>query len=100
MRFSPNAPILIRHARREDALELARLAVIDSAQAPQGDVLLAEVDGALVAAIGLDDGRRVADPFRPTAAVLALLEAHAGRSRRSGRGRPGIRARRPALRAA
>ena len=40
---------------------------------PQGDVLLAELDGRLVAALPLDGGRAVADPFTPTQEIVELL---------------------------
>ncbi len=40
-------------------------------------VLVAEVDGALEAALALDGGLAVADPFRPTAPNEQLLELRA-----------------------
>jgi hypothetical protein len=39
-------------------------------------VLVAEVGGELWAALSLDDGHGVADPFRPTGAVVHLLAEH------------------------
>jgi hypothetical protein len=36
-------------------------------------VLVADVDGELWAALDLDDGRLVADPFRPTVGAQRLL---------------------------
>ena len=58
-------------------MALERLAALDSAPAPVGDVLLAEVDHAAVAAIELAGGATIADPFRPTAELVELLGLHA-----------------------
>jgi hypothetical protein len=69
--------IAIRPAHAADATELASLAALDSARALAGDVLVAEADGRLVAALEQDSGRAVADPFLPTADVVALLRLHA-----------------------
>jgi hypothetical protein len=55
--------------------------VVDSSRAPRGVVLLAEVQGELWAAVSVDDGHAVADPFRPTGEIVALLEARAGQLR-------------------
>jgi hypothetical protein len=60
-----------------DAPAVARLAALDSERPSKGDHLVAEVDGDAVAAMPLGGGRAVADPFRPTAAVVALLSARA-----------------------
>jgi hypothetical protein len=63
----------IRLAGPEDARTLARLAALDSRKLPRGAVLLAEIDGVPAAAIGLGDGRLVANPFQSTAEISALL---------------------------
>ena len=55
-----------------DRPRIERLAQLDGHAAPRGDVLLAEMDGRLVAAVGMD-GTAVADPFERTAAVVKLL---------------------------
>jgi hypothetical protein len=70
--------ITIRRSTLEDSRRIRRLAELDSAEAPEGDVLLAEVDGELVAAVA-DDGSALADPFVPTAEVVGLLRRMAGR---------------------
>jgi len=67
----------IRRATAADRVALERLAALDSAPAPVGDVLLAEVDHAAVAAIELAGGATIADPFRPTAELVELLGLHA-----------------------
>jgi hypothetical protein len=70
-------PVTLRRAWPDDNAELRRLAQLDSADRPGGRVLVAEVDGALRAAISLEDGAVVADPFHPTAALVELLRARA-----------------------
>ena len=67
----------IRHAREADGPALERLAALDSKRAPGLPALIAEVDGEPVAALGLDDGGVVADPFAPTVDAVALLEMRA-----------------------
>jgi hypothetical protein len=69
--------ISIRATTTADARTLARLAALDSAPAPFGPTLIAEVDGQPRAALGLRDGRIVADPFARTAELVQLLELHA-----------------------
>ena len=79
-----SAPALtLRHAVPADAGELDRLAQLDSRRAPRGAVLVAEVGGELWAAISLDDMHAVADPFRPTGELVALLVARARQLRRT-----------------
>lgn len=69
--------ILIRRATAADAPAVRRLAALDSARVPRGEVLLAEVGGEPLAAISLADDRVVADPFRRTAELAALLRVRA-----------------------
>lgn len=70
--------ILIRPGYADDEHALFRLAALDSAAGPPPfPVLVAEVDGELSAALSLHDGSAIADPFRPTADIVALLRAHA-----------------------
>jgi hypothetical protein len=69
--------VLIRAARGSDGPALARIAALDSATVPAGELLVAEADGALVAARSLGTGAMIADPFRPTADVLELLAVRA-----------------------
>jgi hypothetical protein len=60
-----------------DSPVVARLAALDSVRPAKGDHLVAEVGGDAVAAMPLGGGRAVSDPFRPTAAAVALLSARA-----------------------
>ena len=69
--------VLIRAARGSDGDAIARLAALDSAEVPAGTLLVAEADGRLVAAIATATGEAIADPFLPTADVIALLELRA-----------------------
>jgi hypothetical protein len=80
-------PLTLRHAVPADADELDRLAELDSRRAPRGVVLVAEVGGELWAAVSLDDMHAVADPFRPTGELVALLVARARQLRRAEDGR-------------
>jgi|1185.fasta_scaffold322843_2 hypothetical protein len=50
-----------------------RLATLAGRIAPTGPVMLAELDGQPVAAIGIRDGTTVADPARSTPAIATLL---------------------------
>ncbi len=69
--------ITIRPAYADDYRALIRLAALDSADAPPAQpLLLAEVDGQLRVALSLRDGSVIADPFFPTAAIIALLRGH------------------------
>ena len=75
MSLAHTAPtLLIRAARGSDGPALRRLAELDSARVPAGDLLLAEADGAIVAAHSPATGASIADPFERTAAVVDLLE--------------------------
>ena len=58
-------------------IALARLAVLDSSEPPAQPILLAEVDGQLLAALALSDGTIVADPFHATVDLIDLLSARA-----------------------
>jgi hypothetical protein len=69
--------VTIRPAFPDDAPAVARLAALDSQRVPAGPLLLAEIDGEPWAAIAPHSGRVVADPFRPTAALVDLLRRRA-----------------------
>jgi hypothetical protein len=84
------ASLLLRPATTADAPDLERLAALDSARPLEGDVLLAYAGGELRAALSVDSGRSVSDPFWPSADLVDLLQAAAGgRPRRSLRRRAG-----------
>lgn len=70
--------IAVRMLGDVDRSELERVAEVDSAVVPGGArVLGAEVDGRLVAAVSLDSGAVIADPFRPSSAAIELLRLRA-----------------------
>jgi hypothetical protein len=73
--------VLIRAARGSDGPALRRLAALDSSPLPEGRLLLAETDDEVVAALSMDTGDKVADPFRRTADVVDLLAFRASRLR-------------------
>jgi hypothetical protein len=50
---------------------------LDSARPPTGPALVAVADSRLLAALPLGSGRPIADPFEPTAGIVALLELRA-----------------------
>jgi hypothetical protein len=87
-----NNPITIRRSTSGDAAAVARIAALDSGRAPEGDAMLAFVGGELRAALPLDGGRPLADPFHRTAELVELLRYSvepdgAPRKRRIGLGR-------------
>jgi hypothetical protein len=73
--------IKIRLTGPEDAPTLRRLAALDSAEVPSGWMLLAEVGDEPWAAVEVRTGVSIADPFRPTADIVALLRMRASRLR-------------------
>ena len=93
--------IAIRLATGADAASLAQLAILDSAPALRGLVLVATIDGSVIAATSLVDGRAIADPFRPAADARALLALRASQLPRESQSRrrhlPGFLPRRRGL---
>jgi hypothetical protein len=69
--------LTIRPADLADLAGLDRLAALDSASPPTGEVLVAEVGGELWAAISVDTGAAIADPFRPSGDLVELLRLRA-----------------------
>jgi hypothetical protein len=74
---APIAQVVIREARPEDARAVARLAQLDSAGTPSGPVLVAEAENTIVAALPLNGGPAIADPFQPTLGLVNLLQVRA-----------------------
>jgi hypothetical protein len=69
--------ITIRRSTKADIPQIEQLAQLDSRHTPVGDVLLAYVDHELRAAVEVDSGEVVADPFHPTADLVELLRMRA-----------------------
>lgn len=85
-RLAPASPLdqglgfTVRFSYPDDAVDLRRLAALDSQPVPEGPLLVAEVGGELWAAISIGGDRRtIADPFHHTAALVALLRERADR---------------------
>jgi hypothetical protein len=73
----PARTVELRLATADDAPVVRRLAALDDAPVLDGPVLLARHDGQAVAALSLDDGRVVADPFVLTGDAVAMLRLRA-----------------------
>jgi hypothetical protein len=68
--------VTIRRAHPEEP-GVIRIAALDSSSVPVAPLLVAEVGGHVRAALSLEDGRSIADPFHPTRDLMDLLRAHA-----------------------
>ena len=71
----------IRPSGADDRGRLAELAALDSARPFSGDALVAEVEGRPVAALEVETGREIADPFAWTRSILDLLRIRAAQVR-------------------
>lgn len=80
-------PINIRFSTDSDRASLGELAELDGHAAPQGEAVIAEVNGRIVAAVGVADGVAVADPFVLTSDTLDLLRLRAEQERERTLGR-------------
>jgi hypothetical protein len=69
--------VTIRRATPDDWAALDRLAELEDRGAPAGAALVADVDEHILAARWIDEAVTLADPFAPTAELVALLEARA-----------------------
>ena len=67
--------ITVRPYLPDDRHSLQRLAALDDRRVPPQPVVLAEVGGRLMAARSERTGEAVADPFEPTAHLVAILRA-------------------------
>ncbi len=74
---TPVSRVTLRYAAAADAKRLRVLAELDSAVAPTGPALVAEIDGRLRAALPLDGGAPFADPFHRGAELIELLRVRA-----------------------
>ncbi len=79
--------VTIRPAFPDDRLPLFRLAALDSSDVPSEPLLVAEVNGELLAALSLSDRTVIADPFHLTVALVELLRARATQLERAATGR-------------
>ena len=65
--------VLMRRATSDDSARIRTLALLDNKRVPAGPFLVAEVGGEIVAARSLATGAVVADPFRLTSDIVAML---------------------------
>jgi hypothetical protein len=75
--MNSTASLSIRTADWDDFSALWSLATLDSTLVPAGPLLVAERDGAIVAALSLTSGESIADPFQRTADAVELLHLRA-----------------------
>jgi hypothetical protein len=73
--------ITIRPLREGDVPAVELLAQLEERPVPPGPLLLAEVEGTIEAAIGLDGGETVANPFSESAGAVSLLHVRAAQLR-------------------
>jgi hypothetical protein len=90
VRAAPAEPVVLRLSRVPVDVALDTLGRLEGRPASAGCYVVAEIAGDVVAALPLDGGALLADPFRPTAHVLPLLEL---RAKQLNRDRPRRRAR-------
>jgi hypothetical protein len=74
--YAANSYVL-RLATDADAAVLDRLADLDGKDPLEGSILIGELHGEPVAALSLADDRSIADPFKPTAHLLATMRRRA-----------------------
>jgi hypothetical protein len=79
---TPVTRVTLRFASAADEPRLWRLAALDSAAPPHGPALIAEVDGRLRAALPLDGGAPIADPFHRGSELIELLRLRAAQLER------------------
>jgi hypothetical protein len=71
------APITIRAAAVADRAAISRLGLLDGHRLPDGEQIVAEAGGRILAASEIASGAIVADPFQPTAGIARLVALRA-----------------------
>ena len=69
--------ITIRPFQRDDAPAVELLAELDASPVPPGPLLIAEVEGTIEAAVGLESGEAIANPFARSGEAVSLLRLRA-----------------------
>jgi hypothetical protein len=98
---TPNGDLLdvrIRRSTEADARALERLAQLDGAPPPAGAYLVAEEGGKVRAALPIEGGPPIADPFHRTLELVAMLSLRSRPPARVARTRRRRRLRLPARR--
>jgi ketosteroid isomerase-like protein len=75
--------LAVRRGRHADNAVLATLAGLAGSRPLTGERVVAAVDGRIVAAVSLHDGRVIADPFADTAEAVEVLRLHTAGGRSS-----------------
>lgn len=74
---SDSEAITIRPLRDGDGTAVERLAELEERPVPPGPLLVADVEGTVEAALALESGEALANPFTPSAEIVSLLELRA-----------------------
>ena len=74
--IAPQA-ITIRPRHDADGPAVERLAALEERPVPSGPLLLADIEGTIEAALALETGEAIANPFCPSAEIVSLLELRA-----------------------
>jgi hypothetical protein len=75
--YRRSSPVTLRMATPSDAPEIGTLAELDEAPVPPAPLLVAFVGAELWVAMSLSTGAVIADPFRPSSDVAALVRERA-----------------------
>jgi len=95
--MTSSSTIVLQQATPDHDAALREVSQLDSARTVSRPALMAVVDGRLIAAASLHDGRVVADPFADTEDAVALLRLRTAELRGGRRGNGGTRRRVPRL---
>src|SRR4051812_50014184 len=95
--MTSTSTIVLQQATPEHDAALREISQLDSARTVSRPALIAVVDGRLLAAASLRDGRIVADPFAATEEAVTLLRLRTAALRGGRRGRRGSRLRPPGV---
>jgi len=77
VRAAPAEPVVLRLSRVQDDVALDTLGQLEGRPVSAGCHVVAEIGGDVVAALPLDGGAPLGNPFRATAHLLQLLELRA-----------------------
>jgi hypothetical protein len=77
---SASDALVIRRATAADSARIRTLALLDDRRMPAGPFLVAELGGEIVAARSLSTDGVMADPFRLTSDIVAMLRLRAGQA--------------------
>ena len=69
--------ITIRPLQERDVTAVEQLAELEERRVPPGPLLIAEVDGAVAAAVALEGGETIANPFTRSSEAISLLHLRA-----------------------